>query len=123
VSYKPNGVVSWAGEPLDRAPHSVVNLGWDHSFRLPGAALSAGINARRSAAYYISVSDQLLQYRVPARTASDLTLAYRPDGASWSLSARVKNLENRVQPVTIDSFGMAVPGDPRTFDIRFDYHF
>jgi iron complex outermembrane receptor protein len=123
VSYKPNGVVSWAGEPLDRAPHSVVNLGWDHSFRLPGAALSAGINARRSAAYYISVSDQLLQYRVPARTASDLTLAYRPDGASWSLSARVKNLENKVQPVTIDSFGMAVPGDPRTFDIRFDYHF
>jgi iron complex outermembrane receptor protein len=123
VSYQPNGVVSWAGEPLDRAPHSVVNLGWDHSFRLPGAALSAGINARRSAAYYISVSDQLLQYRVPARTASDLTLAYRPDGASWSLSARVKNLENKVQPVTIDSFGMAVPGDPRTFDIRFDYHF
>ena len=123
VSYKPNGVVSWAGEPLDRAPHSVFSLGWDHSFRLPHAALTAGINARRSAAYNISVPSQLLQYRVPSRTASDLTLAYRPDGANWSLMAHVKNLEDKVQPVTIDSFGMAAPSDPRTFDIRFDYHF
>jgi len=123
VSYRPNGLVSWAGEPLDRAPHSVLSLGWDHTFRLPAAAITAGINARRSAAYNISVPSQLLQYRVPARTSSDLTLAYRPDGASWSLMAHVKNLENKVQPVTIDSFGMAAPSEPRTFDIRFDYHF
>jgi iron complex outermembrane receptor protein len=123
VSYRPNGQVSWAGEPLDRAPHSVLSLGWEHTFRLPGAALAAGINARRSAAYNISVPSQLLQYRVPSRTSSDLTLAYRPDGARWSLMAHVKNLENKVQPVTIDSFGMAAPSEPRTFDIRFDYHF
>ena len=123
VSYRPNGVVSWAGEPLDRAPRSVLNLGWDHGFRLPGARLLAGINARRSAAYNISVSSQLLQYRIPARTSSDLTLAYRPDGASWKLMARVKNLENKVQPITIDSFGMSVPSEPRTIDIRFDYRF
>ncbi len=123
VSYRPNGVVSWAGEPLDRAPRTVASLGWDHGFRLPGALLLAGINARRSAAYNISVSSQLLQYRIPARTASDFTLSYRPDAASWSLMARVKNLENKVQPITIDSFGMSVPSDPRTVDIRFDYHF
>jgi iron complex outermembrane receptor protein len=123
VSYRPNGQVSWAGEPLDRAPHSVLSLGWEHTFRLPGAALAAGINARRSAAYNISVPSQLLQYRVPSRTSSDLTLAYRPDGARWSLMTHVKNLENKVQPVTIDSFGMAAPSEPRTFDIRFDYHF
>jgi iron complex outermembrane receptor protein len=123
VSYHPNGVASWAGEPLDRAPRYVASLGWEHGFRLPRALLLAGIHARRSAAYNISVSSQLLQYRIPARTASDLTLAYRPDGASWSLMARAKNLENKVQPITIDSFGMSVPSDPRTFDIRFDYHF
>jgi iron complex outermembrane receptor protein len=123
VSYHPNGVASWAGEPLDRAPRYAASLGWEHGFHLPGALLLAGINARRSAAYNISVSSQLLQYRIPARTASDLTLAYRPDGASWSLMARAKNLENKVQPITIDSFGMSVPSDPRTFDIRFDYHF
>ncbi len=123
VTYKPDGVTSWAGEPLDRAPHSVLSLGWDHGFRLPGAQLTAGINARRSAAYNISVSSQLLQYRIPARTASDFSLSYRPDANNWSVLARVKNLENKVQPITIDSFGMSVPSDPRTFDIRFDYHF
>ncbi|MGW8392550.1 TonB-dependent receptor [Pseudoduganella sp. HUAS MS19] len=123
VSYRPDGVVSWAGEPLDRAPRSVLNLGWEHTFRLPGAALAAGISARRSASYNISVPSQLLQYRVPSRTASDLTLAYLADSARWRLLAYVKNLENKVQPVTIDSFGMAVPSAPRTFDIRFDYHF
>jgi iron complex outermembrane receptor protein len=123
ISYKPDGVTSWAGEPLDRAPHSVLNLGWDHTFRLPGARISAGINARRSAGYNISVSSQLLQYRIPARTSSDFNLSYRPDAGSWSVMARVKNLENKVQPITIDSFGMSVPSDPRTFDIRFDYHF
>ena len=123
VAYRPNGVASWAGEPLDRAPRSVLSLGWEHTFRLPGAALLAGLNARRSAAYNISVSSQLLQYRVPARTHSDFTLAYRPDGASWSVMARARNLENKVQPITIDSFGMSVPSEPRTFDIRFDYHF
>ena len=123
VSYRPNGVVSWAGQPLDRAPRTVVNLGWEHSFRLPGSVLLAGIHARRSTAYNISVSNQLLQYRIPGRTASDLTLGYQPDGANWSLSARVKNLENKVQPITIDSFGMAVPSEPRTFDIRLDYRF
>jgi len=123
TSYKPNGVVSWAGEPLDRAPHSVLSLGWEHAVRLPGAALTGGIYARRSAAYNISASSQLLQYRIPSRTSTDLSLAYRPDGANWSLMAHVKNLENKVQPVTIDSFGMAAPSEPRTFDVRFDYHF
>lgn len=123
VAYRPNGVVSWAGEPLDRAPRSVLSLGWDHAFRLPGATLLASVHARRSAAYNISVSSQLLQYRVPVRTSSDFTLAYRPDGASWSVMARARNLENKVQPITIDSFGMSVPSEPRTVDVRFDYHF
>ncbi|XLZ71311.1 TonB-dependent receptor [Massilia sp. SR12] len=123
VAYLPNGVVSWAGQPLDRAPRSVLNLGWEHTFRLPGAALLASLHARRSAVYNISVSNQLLQYRIPARTASDLSLGYRPDGANWSLLARVKNMENKVQPITIDSFGMSVPSEPRTFDIRLDYRF
>jgi len=123
VAYKPNGVESWAGLALDRSPRAVLNLGWDHAFRLPGAALSAGVNARRSAGYDISASSQLLRYRIPASTCTDLALAYRPDGANWRLMAHVKNLENKVQPITVDSFGMSVPSDPRTFDIRFDYHF
>lgn len=123
VSYRPDGVHSWAGERLDRSPRSVLSLGWEHGFRLPVGALQTGIHARHSAAYQISVPSQLLQYRIPARTATDLTLAYQPDGARWNLLARVKNVENKVAPITIDSFGMSVPSDPRTYDLRLEYRF
>jgi iron complex outermembrane receptor protein len=37
------------------------------------------------------------------------------------VQARVMNLENRVAPIAIDSFGMVVPSDPRSFHVRFDY--
>jgi iron complex outermembrane receptor protein len=37
--------------------------------------------------------------------------------------ARVRNLENEVRPMTISSSGLAVPTEPRTADVRFDYRF
>lgn len=123
VSYRPDGVHSWAGNKLDRAPGHVLSLGYEHRFQLATGQLQAGINSRRSGAYVIGVPTQLLEYRIPARTASDATLAYRPDAALWSLQARVNNLENQVQPISIDSFGMVVPSAPRTMDLRFEYRF
>jgi iron complex outermembrane receptor protein len=39
------------------------------------------------------------------------------------VTARVKNIENKVHPLSIDSFGMVVPSDPRTVDVRLDYRF
>ncbi|WP_229459413.1 TonB-dependent receptor [Massilia cavernae] len=122
-SYAPDGVHSWAGRRLDRAPRATASLGYEHNFRMDGRQLKAGIFARASAAYMISVPSQLLQYRVPGRTQTDLSLGYQPDRASWSLHAHVKNVENKVLPITIDSFGMVVPGDPRTYGVRLDYRF
>ena len=128
VSYAPDGLHSWAGNRLDRAPANTLTLGYEHRFRLStgqlaAGQLAAGLESRRSAAYTIAVPAQLLQYRVPARTESDARLGYQPDGARWSVQARVKNLENKVQPIAIDSFGMVVPSDPRTVAVRFDYRF
>ena len=123
VRYTPDGVHSWAGSKLDRAPSHTVTAGYEHRFLLAGGQLRAGIVARRSAAYTIGVPTQQLQYRIPARTASDATVRYQPGGAPWSVQAQVKNLENKVQPITIDSFGMVVPSDPRTVAVRFDYRF
>jgi iron complex outermembrane receptor protein len=37
------------------------------------------------------------------------------------MHAYVKNVENKVQPLTIDSFGMSVPSDPRSYGLRLDY--
>jgi iron complex outermembrane recepter protein len=123
VCYSPDGVHSWSGRKLDRSPSNSVTLGYEHSFALGAGQLVAGVVSHRSSAYLISAPTQLLQYRVPARTASDLTLAWQPRHAAWSLQAQVRNLENKVQPLTIDSFGMVVPSAPRTFELRADYRF
>ncbi|HJV03596.1 MAG TPA: TonB-dependent receptor [Burkholderiaceae bacterium] len=123
VSYTPDGVHSWAGTKLDRAPSNTITAGYEHRFLLAGGQLRAGIVARRSAAYIIGVPTQQLRYTIPARTASDATVRYQPSGAPWSVQAQVKNLENKVQPIAIDSFGMVVPSDPRTVAVRFDYRY
>ena len=121
VRYSPDGIRSWAGSKLDRSPAHTLSLGYEHTFRFARGELAASLGARRSGAYLIAVPTQLLQYRVPSRTESDAVLRYRPSRAAWTLSARVKNIENKVRPVSIDSFGMLVPSDPRTVDMRLDY--
>jgi iron complex outermembrane receptor protein len=123
TSYKPDGVTSWEGRELDRSPNAVFALGYDHSFRIGAARLKAGLFSRHSGAYAISVPSQLKQYKVPARTQSDLNFAWLPDGASWSVHAHVKNLEDKVSPIAIDSFGMTVPSAPRTWGARLEYRF
>ena len=123
VSYTPDGLHSWAGRKLDNAPDSVLTLGYEHAFRLDAGTFKAGIQARRSSSYTIGVPSQQLQYPVPARTVSDASLSYRPQHGAWTVLARVKNLENKVQPLSIDSFGMVVPSAPRTMDMRLDYRF
>ncbi|WP_312518931.1 TonB-dependent receptor domain-containing protein [Massilia sp.] len=123
VQYSPNGSVSWAGRPLDRAPKHVYMLGYDHRFAVFGGQLNAGVFARRSSEYVIAVPSQLLEYRIPHYTSTDATLRYQPDGASWSLLARVRNIEDKVRPSIIDSFGMTTPTAPRTADLRLDVRF
>ena len=123
VRYSPDGIHSWAGNKLDRSPSHALTLGYERAFALARGELLAGLNARRSGAYVIAVPTRLLQYRVPSRTESDATLRYRPIRSAWSVMARVKNIENKVHPVSIDSFGMVVPSDPRTVDVRLDYRY
>jgi iron complex outermembrane receptor protein len=119
--YTPDGAHSWAGHTLDRAPSSTFSIGYEHAFRLPGAVLTAGADARTSAAYVIGVPSQLLEYRIPRRTESDAHFGYQRDRSAWSLQARVRNLEGKVQPLAIDSFGMAVPSAPRSWDVRLNW--
>lgn len=123
ATYLPDGVTSWAGKKLDRSPNSVVTLGYEHTFQLAAARLKAGVFSRASGAYNISVPSQLRQYPVPARTQSDLSLSYRPNGASWSVQALVKNLEDKVVPIVIDSVGQMFASEPRTFSVKLDYRF
>lgn len=123
ASYLPDGAASWAGRKLDRSPSAVLTLGYEHRLRLGTGELKAGILTRASRAHVIGVPSKLLVYRVPGRTESELTLGYRPGQGNWSLHAYGRNLENKVRPIAIDSFGMVVPSDPLTWGVRLDYAF
>ena len=123
VDYTPDGVHSWAGYKLDRAPSAVLTLGYEQGFGLGGGTLTAGAFTRTSRDYTIGVPSQLLRYRIPGRTETDLSLGYQQAGAPWSLLLRVRNLQDKVEPVNIDSFGMTVPSEPRTLSLRMDYRF
>lgn len=123
TQYRPDGQVSWAGRKLDRSPAAAATVGLEHSFLFDGARLQAGLFARHSASYLISVPSALVQYRIPARTQSDASVEYRPEHGNWSVRALVKNIDNKIQPIAIDSFGMVVPSDPRTVGVRVDVHF
>ncbi len=123
VAYTPDGVHSWAGNKLDRAPSRTASLGYEHRFPLAAGQLKAGVSARASSAYTIGVPNQLLQYPVPARTTADASLGFSPVASNWSVHAVVRNLSDKVAPIAIDSFGMLVPSDPRTVDVRLDYRF
>ena len=122
-SYRPDGVTSWQGRRLDRSPQSALSIGYERAFVFEHARLQAGVVTNYSDDYVISVPSQLLQYTVPSRTRTDLTLAYLPAQGSWSLHGHVRNAENRIRPIAIDSFGMVVPGAPRTYGARIEYRF
>lgn len=123
VTYMATPGVSWAGRKLDRAPSHVFTLGYQQRVALAGGQLTGGVFARASGEYVLAVPSQLLVYRVPSHTSTDATLSWAPDGARWSVLARVRNIENEVRPSIIDSFGMTTPTAPRTADLRFDYRF
>ena len=123
VSYTPDGVHSWAGNKLDRAPSRTVSIGYEHRFPLAAGQVKAGVSARASSAYTIGVPSQLLQYPIPSRTTADASLGFSPAASSWSVHAVVRNIRDKVAPIAIDSFGMLVPSDPRTVDVRLDYRF
>jgi iron complex outermembrane receptor protein len=123
LAYSPDGVHSWAGYKLDRAPRAVFTLGYEHGFQLRDGVVKAGVFSRSSSESTIGVPSQLLRYRIPGRTETDMRLGYEPAGSPWSVLLRVKNLQNKVEPVTIDSFGMTVPSEPRAVALRVDYRF
>lgn len=123
VTYSPDSIHSWAGHDLDRAAHRTLALGLERRFALDLGDLTAGIATRATGAYVISVPTQLLEYRIAGHTSTDLSLRWQPARAPWHVQLRVDNVENAVRPLSIDSFGMVVPSDPRTVSARLAYRF
>ena len=121
--YKPAAGVDWSGQRLDRAPRSVVTLGYSHRFAMAsGAEVVASVNTRFNSGYLISDPAAGIRYEQPSFHKSDASVGWNSADGKLSLQAYVKNIEQRI---TIESRvpGSFFTGDPRTFGVRGSYSF
>lgn len=121
--YKPAANVDWSGQRLDRAPKSVLALGYSHRFGLAsGAEVVASVNTRFNSGYSISDPAAGLRYVQPSFHKSDASVAWNSADTKVSVQAYVKNIEqvNTLESRVPGSFFL---GDPRTFGVRASYSF
>lgn len=121
--YKPSATLDWSGDKLDRAPRSVLSLGYTHRFNLAsGADLSATIGTRFNSGYLISDPAAGIRYEQPSFRKSDASLGWTSADGKTTVQLFVKNIEDEV---TIESRvpGSFFIGDPRTYGLRASYTF
>jgi len=124
--------VSFAGEPLNRAPEWTLSLGYAHTVPLSnGAGIVFDIHSRYVDEYFILSSGLVAHFRQPSFTKTDVSIGYHADGNAWYVEAFGKNLEDEV---TLGNAGISVafPGlnngnaslsAPRTYGLRLGFRF
>ncbi|HSW05230.1 TonB-dependent receptor, partial [Aquabacterium sp.] len=96
TQFTTSGGFDWSGRKLDKAPASMLNLGWSHQFALAnGAALTTYIGTRHSAKYVLSNPAANLQFEQAAYTRTDAHLTYASADDRWDLQLYVRNIEDR----------------------------
>ncbi|MBQ0960908.1 TonB-dependent receptor [Ideonella sp. 4Y11] len=121
--YQPNTTTDWSNQVLDRAPRSVLTLGYSHRFNLEsGADITASIGTRLNSGYKLSDPAAAIRYTQPSFHKSDASLAWTSPDQKTSVQLFVKNIENTT---TIESRvpGSFFIGDPRTYGVRASYSF
>ncbi|MBQ0929368.1 TonB-dependent receptor [Ideonella alba] len=122
-TYKPNATDDWSGQRLDRAPRSVVSLGYSHRFNLEsGADITATVGTRLNSGYTISDPAAGVRYGQPSFRKSDASLGWTSPDQKTQVQLFVKNIEDKI---TIESRvpGSFFIGDPRTYGVRASYSF
>lgn len=122
-NYKPNSTTDWSGQRLDRAPTSVISLGYSHRFNLSsGSDITASLSTRWNSGYTLSDPEAGIRYKQPSFQKSDASLGWTSSDTKTTVQVFVKNLEDTV---TIESRvpGSFFIGDPRTFGVRASYNF
>lgn len=122
-NYQPASGADWTGQRLDRAPRSVLGLGYTHRFPLAsGADISASIGTRFNSGYLLSDPAAAIRYAQPSFHKSDASLGWTSADGKATVQLFVKNIEDEI---TIESRvpGSFFVGDPRTFGLRASYSF
>ena len=121
--YQPNTTTDWTGQRLDRAPRTVLSLGYSHRFGLEsGADITATVGTRFNSGYTISDPAAGIRYAQPSFHKSDASLGWTSADTKTAVQLYVKNIEDTI---TIESRvpGAFYTGDPRTYGVRVSYNF
>ncbi len=115
-----NQNVNWAGYSLDKTPHAVITVSYSHEWPLSsGAYLKAYVGSKYSTSYFVSDFVNAIQYQQKAYTRSEANLTYTAASDQYFVQLFVKNIENKVQIISIGSYEDAGITEPRYFGIRF----
>ncbi|RVU05844.1 TonB-dependent receptor [Novosphingobium umbonatum] len=117
-----------SGKPTVYSPKWTLNLDYSHSFALRnGMKLVAGARTAIKSDFYLNVNFQDNEKQAAYRM-SDGYLTLESSDRRWELTGFINNIEDRAilvragnRPILNVSYGTLAP--PRTYGMRFAYHF
>ena len=122
-----SGGIDWSGHKLDKAPSSMINLGWSHQFTFDsGNALTTYIGTRHSAKYVLSNPAANLQLEQAAYTRTDAHLTYASSDDRWDMQLYVRNIEDRNVATSYQFSGgqhAVYLSEPRMLGLRGNFRF
>lgn len=122
-SYVYNGTIDFTGQRMDRAPKTVVGLGYSHRFAFAaGSELVASVSTRYNSGYLLSNFGDNIRYAQPSFRKSDASLSWTSANGKINVQAYVKNIEDQITLETPIP-GSFYVGDPRTFGVRTSFTF
>jgi iron complex outermembrane recepter protein len=121
----PTGI-DFAGLQLDRSPTWTATAGYTHTIQLGnGGNIEANIHTRISDDYRLAALAQLVEFRQPGYSRTDVSLTYNGPDQRYYLQVFGKNLEDNVVVTTAaaGANGTLQLGDPRTYGVRAGFKF
>jgi len=114
-----NRDVDWSGDSLDKTPSFTASLGWQHDWTLGnGGTLSGYVGSRYSSSYDVSDFVGAVHVNQDSFTRSDLRLTYTDASQKYFIQLFARNLEDKVQIVSLGDSGTAAVSEPRFFGVR-----
>jgi iron complex outermembrane receptor protein len=129
-------LADYKGQKLDRTPSTVLYANASYVIPAGEGDVVASVGTRYSSAYSVTVFGDSsspntstsasnvywMKLWTPAQMKSQATLTYNAPNHAWSVSAYVKNIENKVSLVTGNATSLTM-SDPRTFGVRLGAKF
>lgn len=114
-----NQDVDWSGDSLDKTPSFTASLGWQHDWALAaGGTLSAYVGSRHSGSYFVSDFVGGVHVTQDSFSRSDIRLTYTDAAGKYFSQAFARNLEDKVQILSLGDSGTATVSEPRFFGVR-----